>query len=243
MVLRKFIEIDEEKCTGCGNCVTDCDEGALQIIDGVAKVVNEAFCDGLGACMSGCPEDALHIIEKDVAAYDEEAVEEHLEKIGRAPLKHSHSESQPMACGCPSSMERDFSGKDVEEDEIIDNVPSQLQQWPVQLHLVNPAATYFNKANILIAASCTAFSYGNFHNEFIKDHAIVIACPKLDKTEGYVEKLRDIILESKPASITVARMEVPCCGGLSYMVQEAIEQSGKKVPYLEHVISVRGDLL
>ena len=244
MVVRKYIEVIEDLCNGCGNCVTSCAEGALAIIDGKAKVVNEVFCDGLGACIGHCPVEALKIIEKDVAAYDEEAVEEHLKKIGRKPIHHQEEKEHIMVCGCPGSMERDFSDRAVcDTDEIVDNVPSQLMQWPVQLHLVNPAASYFHKANLLVAATCSAFSFGNFHNEFIKDHAIVVACPKLDNIEGYKDKIRDIILESQPASITVVRMEVPCCGGLSHIVQTAIEESGKKVPYLEQVISVRGDLL
>ncbi|MFC1616985.1 ATP-binding protein [Candidatus Margulisiibacteriota bacterium] len=184
MTKRNFIEIDEDKCNGCGDCVVACAEGALEIVDGKAKVVRESFCDGLGACIGHCPQDALKIVQK---------------------------------------------------------IPQK--QWPIQLHLVNPAAPYFKGANLLIAASCTAFSMGDFHKEFIKGNKIVIACPKLDRTEGYVEKLAEIIKQGEIKSITIARMEVPCCSGLTRLVLEAIKLSGKKVPFLEQVISLQGNIL
>jgi NAD-dependent dihydropyrimidine dehydrogenase PreA subunit len=238
---RNFIEIDEEKCNGCGDCVVSCAEGALQIIDGKAKVVNDSFCDGLGACIGHCPVDALKIIEKDVAEFDEAAVEKH--------LKEKDSQKQPnkhdVACGCPGMAMQDFSKKAGEQEEQGSeqgDVASQLRQWPIQLHLVNPAAPYFQNCNLLIAASCTAFSLGNFHQSLLKDHAVVIACPKLDRTEGYVEKLAEIIKSGGVLSVTVARMEVPCCMGLTSMVKEAINVSGKKVPFLEEIISIQGEI-
>lgn len=243
MVVRKFIEIDEDKCTGCGECIVACEEGALEIIDGVAKVVKEQFCDGLGACIGHCPEDALHIIEKDVEEFDEEAVEEHLKAIGRKPLKEP--EKKPAAaCGCPGMAMKDFrEDKEGSANSANADVPSQLRQWPIQLHLVNPAAPYFEGANLVIAASCAAFSMGNFHNEFIKGNAIAIGCPKLDRTEGYIQKIADIISQGKVKSVTVARMEVPCCGGLTHLVEEAIKKSGRKVPFLEQFISIQGELV
>ncbi|MDD4526935.1 MAG: ferredoxin [Candidatus Margulisbacteria bacterium] len=241
MVMRKFIEINEEKCNGCGNCIVDCAEGALQLVNGKAKVVKEQFCDGLGACIGNCPVDALKIIEKDVAAFDEEAVEKHLKSKDNPKLKIAKKEDH--ACGCPS-MAFDRSFVEPKEEKKADNPQgqSELQQWPVQLHLINPQAPYLKGANLLVAATCSAFSYGNFHHDFIKDHIVVVACPKLDRTEPYVDKLTQIITEGEITSITVIRMEVPCCGGLSQIVKEAINKSGKKLPYLEEIITVDGKI-
>ncbi|MBT7087695.1 4Fe-4S binding protein, partial [bacterium] len=176
MTIRKFIKIDEKKCNGCGQCVTSCAEGALKIINGKAKVVNEIFCDGLGACIGSCPQNALEIIEKDVADFDEKAVEKHLEN-----KKHD------IPCGCPGMAMKDFGKHEIEtKTKNSEAIPSKLKQWPIQLHLVNPAAPYFKNANLVIAASCTAFSFGAFHQKFLANHRLVIACPKLDRTEGYV---------------------------------------------------------
>lgn len=252
MVIRNFIEIDEEKCNGCGICVIDCAEGALQIVNGKAKVVKESFCDGLGACIGGCPVGALKIIQKDVEAFDEKAVEEHLKfkKNSKLQTKDTMSTTQNTEYrgGCPSlafnkspinNNSSDTNNK-VNSSSNETEVKSELQQWPVQLHLMNPQAPYLKGANLLVAATCSAFAYGNFHHDFIKNHIVVVACPKLDKTEPYIDKLTQIIKEGGVASITVVRMEVPCCGGLSYMVKEAINKSGKKLPYLEEVITIDG---
>ncbi len=246
MVVRNFIEIDEDKCNGCGNCVIDCEEGALQIIDGKAKVVKESYCDGLGACLGGCPVDALKIIQKEVDEFDEEAVEEHLKSDNNPKLKmEQKKETKSSSCGggCPSMA---FDTKTTTEEKTCcgDNPQgqSELQQWPVQLHLMSPQAPYLKGANLLVAATCSAFAHGNFHHEFIKDHIVVVACPKLDKTEPYIDKLTQMITEGGISSITVIRMEVPCCGGLSQMVKQAIDKSGKKLPYLEEVISVNGEV-
>lgn len=242
MVVRKFIEINEDKCTGCGNCVVDCAEGALQIINGKAKVVKEQFCDGLGACIGGCPVDALKIVERDVAEFDENAVEEHL-KSKNNPKLNPIKKEEKKGCGggCPSlAFNRDTSKPIQNESSANPEGQSELQQWPVQLHLINPTAPYLKGANLLIAASCSAFAYGNFHHDFIKNHIVVIACPKLDRTEPYIDKLTQIIQEGGITSITVVRMEVPCCGGLSHMAKEAISKSGKKLPYLEEIITVDG---
>lgn len=241
MTMRNFIEIDESRCTGCGNCVTACAEGALEIINGKAVVINDIFCDGLGACIGHCPEDALKIIQKDVPDFDEAAVKNHL----KSREKSSPSLHVPHT-GCPGSQmrERKRAGEvtnSASESPALD-VPSELAQWPIQLHLVNPGAPYFKGANLLIAASCSAFSFGNFHRDFIKNHALMIACPKLDRTEPYVAKLADIIRTANPASITVVIMEVPCCRGLSAMVQQAIQESGKRVPYLESIITLDGEI-
>jgi Fe-S-cluster-containing hydrogenase component 2 len=237
---RNFIEIDEAKCNGCGNCVVACAEGALQIIDGKAKVVKESFCDGLGGCIGHCPTDALKIVTKDVAAFDEKAVDENLKR------EKSKREKYDIPCDCPGMAMHDFrenkQTQEKKENRKEQSVKSQLQHWPIQLHLVNPDAPYFKNCNLLIAASCTAFSLGNFHYDILKDHSLVIACPKLDRTEGYVEKISSIIIKGGVKSITVARMEVPCCQGLTMMVKDAMKISGKKIPFLEEIISIKGEL-
>ncbi|MBP7161975.1 MAG: 4Fe-4S binding protein [Candidatus Omnitrophica bacterium] len=236
---RNFIEIDEERCDGCGRCVVACAEGALRIVEGKAKVVHESFCDGLGACIGHCPTGALKIVQKDVAAFDETAAEKHLDHKGKPENKYD------VPCGCPGTATHDFRDNKDEgrEEGQKQNVASRLKQWPIQLHLVNPGASYFQDCNLLIAASCTAFSFGDFHNSVLKNHALVIACPKLDRTEGYVEKLSDIIKRNNILSITVFRMEVPCCMGLTRMVKEALTRADKKVPFLEEIISIKGEFL
>ncbi|MBT6753357.1 ferredoxin, partial [bacterium] len=205
-----------------------------------AKVVNEIFCDGLGVCIGHCPQDALTITEKDVANFDKAAVETHLKK---KPTENKYN----IPCGCPGTKIQDLR-KDKQSQTSTKNtnttdLQNQLQQWPIQLHLVNPSAPYFQSCNLLIAASCTAFSYGNFHNDFIKNHIVAIACPKLDRTDGYIEKISEIIKKGDINSITVARMEVPCCHGLTKLVEDAIKLSGKKTPFLEQIISIKGNIL
>ncbi|MDD4202163.1 MAG: 4Fe-4S binding protein [Candidatus Omnitrophica bacterium] len=235
---RNFIEIDEAKCNGCGNCVIACAEGALQIIDGKAKVVKESFCDGLGACIGHCPTDALKIVQKDVDAFDEKAVAKNLKSKDIEQNKHD------VPCNCPGMAMHDFREDEQIKEKSRDSkdVKSQLEHWPIQLHLVNPDAPYLKNCNLLIAASCTAFSLGNFHKDILKGHSLVIACPKLDRTEGYIEKLINIFSKGDIQSITVARMEVPCCQGLTMMVKDAIKTSGKKIPFLEEIISIKGDI-
>ena len=232
---RKFIEIDEEKCNGCGKCVVACAEGALRIVNGKAKVISESFCDGLGACIGHCPQDALKIVEKDVAAFDEKAVAEH--------LNEDKQKNNCTTFKCPGMAIHDFDDKNKKNAASDVNVDSQLRQWPIQLHLVNPDAPYFKKANFLIAASCTAFSFGNFHNNLLENHTLTIACPKLDRTEGYIEKLTEIIKNNNLSSITVARMEVPCCMGLTMMVKSAIEKAGINLFLNEKIISIKGEII
>ncbi|MFA5880419.1 MAG: 4Fe-4S binding protein [Candidatus Margulisiibacteriota bacterium] len=233
-MIRNFIEINEEKCNGCGNCVVACAEGALKIIDGKAKVVNDSFCDGLGACIGHCPTDALKIVKKEVTEFDEKLVQENLQKQAQKTNQYN------VPCNCPGMEIQD--NRDKNNDVSIESI-SQLKQWPIQLHLVSHTAPYFKECNLLIAASCTAFSFGNFHQEFLRNHTLVIACPKLDQTEGYLEKLTEIINKNSILSITVARMEVPCCKGLTMLAEEAIKSSTKKVPFLEQVISLKGKIL
>ncbi|NHJ19899.1 MAG: 4Fe-4S ferredoxin [Candidatus Lokiarchaeota archaeon] len=244
--IRKIIRIDEELCTGCGNCVVECAEGALKVIDGKARVVNEIFCDGLGACISGCPEGALEIIEREALEFDEEAVEEHLEsiktletqQIKQIVAEHSHQ------CGCPSAQTMVFDEPESQSEVVAGKIPSALRQWPVQMHLINPRAPYYQSADVLLAADCTGFSYGDFHRDFLNKKSIAIACPKLDQgREVYIEKIRSLIDDAKINTLTVAIMEVPCCGGLLALAQEGAKNATRKVPIKYIVVSVKGEIL
>jgi ferredoxin len=248
MVKRKIIKIDEDLCTGCGNCVVDCAEGALQVIDGKARVINEVFCDGLGACISGCPEGALEIIEREALEFDEEAVEKHLEsminseqvevkQIEQIVNEHAHQ------CGCPSAQTMVFDAPK-EQIEVSGKIPSALRQWPVQMHLINPRAPYYQGADVLLAADCVGFSYGDFHRDFMKKKSIAIACPKLDQgKEVYIEKIKSLIDDAKINTLTVAIMEVPCCGGLLALAQEAAKRANRKVPIKYVVVGIQGNIL
>jgi NAD-dependent dihydropyrimidine dehydrogenase PreA subunit len=243
-MLRKIIKIDEELCDGCGNCITSCHEGALQIINGKAKVVKDSFCDGLGACIGECPMNALSIVEAEVDPFDEAAVQVHQDQINRQnatkkinTLKHSTHGGG----GCPSS--RVMSFEKVDNDKSYNEIPSQLRQWPIQLHLVPPNAPYFMNADIALVADCVPFSYGNFHNDFLTKYPIAIGCPKLDNGQAYIEKLSKIIQHSRPKSFKVVVMEVPCCSGLLQIAQQAVHSSGFNIPVEVTVIGIRGDIL
>ena len=247
-VVRKIIQIDEELCTGCGNCIVDCAEAALEIVDGKAKVVNDLFCDGLGACIQGCPEGALEIIEREAAEFDEEAVERRLEslksneevelkQVQEIVAEHSHQ------CGCQSSQTMVFNEPAV-QNEASGKISSTLRQWPVQMHLINPNAPYYQGADVLISADCVGYSYGDFHRDFLKSKSIAIACPKLDQgKEAYIEKIKALIDDAKINTLTVAIMEVPCCSGLLALAQEGAKRASRKVPIKYVVIGTRGDLL
>jgi ferredoxin len=246
IVNRKIIKIDEELCTGCGNCVVDCAEGALKVIDGKARVINEIFCDGLGACLGACPEGALEVIERDALEFDEEAVEEHLESMKNQELEgvkqivneHAHQ------CGCQSAQTMVFDEPESQLETASGKVPSALRQWPVQMHLINPRAPYYQGADVLLAADCVGFSYGDFHRDFIKQKSIAIACPKLDQgKEVYIEKIKTLIDDAKINTLTVAIMEVPCCGGLLGLAQEGAKRANRKVPIKYVVIGVQGNIL
>ena len=229
-MIRKIISIDEEKCDGCGLCVPSCAEGALQIVNGKAKLVKDSFCDGLGNCLGDCPRGAITIEEREADPFDEEAVKEHLQKP-QAPV------------GCPGMAAMSFGEPREKDTESGRTVPSMLGQWPVQLHLVSPAAPYWKNADVLIAASCVPVAFGDFQNRLLKNRRIVIACPKLDRTEGYVEKLTEIFRHNDIASVTVAHMEVPCCTGLVAMVERALADSGKVLPYRRVKIGIQGKVL
>ncbi|QSH40053.1 4Fe-4S binding protein [Lentisphaerota bacterium ZTH] len=267
---RKIIEIDESKCNGCGLCIPNCPEGALQVIDGKARLVSDLFCDGLGACVGNCPTGAMKVVEREAEAYDErrvmrekiipaghntvmahlrhlkehgaenllqdalEVLREHgMDPVAAGLFDPQKKDSAPAPCQCPGSMARSFE----QDDETIPagEVKSQLRQWPVQLMLVSPNAPYFNNADLLISADCVPFAYGDFHNKLLKGKAVVTFCPKLDQTlDIYIERLTEIFNNNNIKSITVARMEVPCCGGTEHIVRKALAASGK-----EHQISVK----
>jgi len=233
---RKIIRIDEEKCNGCGACVPACAEGALQIIDGKAKLISEKYCDGLGACLGECPQGAITIEERAAEGFDEEAVQRHLE--ARDAI------GEVLPCGCPSTivtrLERE-EAKGVTTREATDQ-RSMLDHWPVQLALVPSTAPFLQGADLVLAADCVPFAYAGFHQEFIKDHAILVACPKLDDFQSHLKKLTDILSHSQVKSLTVVHMEVPCCSGLVHMVKQAMHLSGKNIPFKEVTVSIKGGL-
>jgi NAD-dependent dihydropyrimidine dehydrogenase PreA subunit len=305
-MLRKIIQIDEEKCNGCGLCIPNCHEGALQIIDGKARLISDLFCDGLGACLGHCPEGAIEIIEREAEPYNETIVMETIVTQGRntilAHLEHlrDHNEHEFLkeavayikkhnidlspetelkptkastiifptmkdalnnvkpehesACGCGSSKTIDFR---IDMDKINaatataatvktpdSPAQSELRQWPVQLHLVNPMASYFQGADVVLAADCVAFAMGDFHNRLLKNKSLAIACPKLDTNkEVYLDKLSTMISEAKINTLTVPIMEVPCCGGLIQMAKMAVQQSGRNIPIKKIVVGIKGEIL
>ncbi len=281
---RKIIEIDEEKCTGCGVCIPDCPEGALQVIDGKARLVSDLFCDGLGACVGTCPEGAICVVEREAGPYSEEAVMEKIvpqgEAVIRAHLEHllGHNEKAlysraidylnaheipvpphetpagPAACpgsmartlpgretACPGTVARSLLREEAAETEQAARVESELRQWPIQLTLANPAAAYFDDADLLVSGDCVPFAYGEFHREFLRDRVLLIFCPKLDAdVAGYITKLADIFSRHAIQSITVLHMEVPCCSGVRYVVDEALKRAGKEIPVAEKTITLQG---
>jgi Pyruvate/2-oxoacid:ferredoxin oxidoreductase delta subunit len=232
--VRKIVQIDEERCDGCGLCIPNCAEGALQIIDGKARLVSDVYCDGLGACLGHCPQDAISIVEREAAEFDEEAVLEHVRKL-------QVSECQDLACGCPGTAVRTLKRENTSHG-VSPDLASELAQWPVQLTLVPAGAPYLKGADLLVAADCAPFAYANFHRDFLKDHAVVVGCPKLDDFRMYRDKLETIFREARPASITVAHLEVPCCFALRHLVSEALKAAGGKVPVKEVTIGVDGTI-
>jgi len=237
-IVRKIVRIDEEKCNGCGVCVPACAEGAISIINGKAKLISEKYCDGLGACLGECPQDAITIEERESEEFDEEAVNQH--------LRSSETISDTIPCGCSSVTVPQFEkGTDTHDhDEATTEVPSRsmLSHWPVQLTLVPPGAPFLKDADLVLAGDCAPFAYAGFHHDFIKDHALLVACPKLDDFQAHQRKLTEILCQSSVKSITVVRMEVPCCSGLVHMARQAITDCGRDIPLSEVVIGVRGDL-
>lgn len=249
-MIRRIIKINEEKCNGCGACASACHEGAIEMINGKAKLTREDYCDGLGDCLPTCPMDAITFEEREAPAYDEAAV----------LAAKSEKETTPLPCGCPGSqskfINRESSGCPGKRSVFINRtastsgstpstsapVTSQLNQWPVQIKLAPVYAPYFENANLLIAADCCAYAYGNFHQEFIRNHITLIGCPKLDEGD-YAEKLTAIIANNKIKSVIVARMEVPCCGGIENAAKRALQASGKFIPWRIVTISTDGQIL
>jgi Pyruvate/2-oxoacid:ferredoxin oxidoreductase delta subunit len=240
MATRKIVRIDEEKCNGCGLCIPNCAEGAIQIVNGKAKLISDKFCDGLGACLGHCPEDAITIIEREADAFDEKAVEAFLHKQKKA---QPQPKPQPEFSGCPSSKVMHFQvPKSKAESGPKGSTVSQLTQWPVQLKLVPVDAPYFQDADLLVAADCVPFAYPDFHQDFLKGKAVVVGCPKLDDIQLYREKLTAIFKANSIRSVTVPFMEVPCCFGLVKATEDAIEASGKDIPLKKVEIGIRGDI-
>ena len=228
-VMRKIIEIDEDLCDGCGECVPACAEGAIEVIDGKARVVAEKYCDGLGACMGECPNGALRIVEREAEDFDEDAVEMYLKGKGRK------QEKGLPTIGCPSSQLQSNISTDVRDG------PSKLTHWPVQIHLVQPHAPFLKNADLLVAADCTAVACANFHQDYLVGKVVMIGCPKFDDKEAYIQKFTDIFNAVEINSVTVLVMEVPCCSGLPVMVQRAMTAAGKEIPMKTIVISTNGE--
>lgn len=238
-MIRKIIKIDEEKCNGCGICVSACHEGAIGMVNGKAKLMRDDYCDGLGDCLPGCPVNAISFEEREAAEYDEAAVKANMAAKKAEPAPSVHF-------GCPGmhskTIERKTEKHESHEIKETREIESQLNQWPVQIKLVPINAPYFNNANLLIAADCTAYSYGDFHNKFMKNKITLIGCPKLDEGD-YADKLTAILENNDIKSLTVVRMQVPCCGGIVNAVKKALLQSGKLIPWNIVTISTNGEII
>ena len=234
---RNIVHIDEAKCNGCGACAAACHEGAIEMVDGKARLVRDDYCDGLGDCLPACPEGAIEIIEREAAAYDEAAV-----------LAKQEQRSKPdvLPCGCPGThakaIKRNIVSRHVRTEASVAEPHSRLGQWPVQIKLVPVNAPYFDDARLLVAADCTAYAYAGFHERFIKGRITLVGCPKLDMTD-YSDKLTEILKNNSIKSVTVVRMEVPCCGGIEQAVKTALQKSGKHIPWQVVTISTDGTII
>ncbi len=251
MPVREMVHIDEELCDGCGDCVPSCAEGAIQIIDGKARLISDNLCDGLGACLGHCPQGAITVTRREAEGYDERAVAEHLTSLGgAAPKAHAETPGLPMVAAqapvssCPGSQTATWTGPSAAGTRSKEELPSALRQWPIQLHLLSATAPFFDGAEVLLAADCVAFSVGGFHSRFLEGRALAIACPKLDsQQEIYVDKLATMIDEAGIRALSVMVMEVPCCSGLVRLVQEARSRAGRSIPVKAIVVGVRGDVI
>lgn len=240
-VMRKIIEIDEDLCNGCGECIVACAEGAMEIVDGKAKIIKDLLCDGLGACIGDCPENALKIIEREADEFDEEAVHEHLEKM-------KEKEAAPTtACGCPSASIQSFGTASpcqaANVPKTLSGEESALTHWPVQIKLVPPTAPFLKGSDLLVAADCVPVSYPSLHKDFLKGRSVMIGCPKFDNAEEYIDKFAEVFKTAELKSVTVLLMEVPCCSGLSMIIKRAMERSGMDIPVNEVVVGLKGNIL
>ena len=235
-LLRQIVRIDEQKCNGCGICVPACAEGTLQIIDGKAKLLSEEYCDGLGVCLGECPQGAITIEERIAEDFDEKAVKFHLEQ--------KKDEIEELPCGCPSATVTQFERQETTGIAQSEAPPQQsmLSQWPVQLTLVPPRAPFLQGTDLVLAADCVPFAYADFHQEFLRNHSLLVACPKLDDFEAHLKKLTNVLSQSSMKSLTVVHMEVPCCSGLVHMAKQAIQLSGKDISLDEVTVDIRGNL-
>ncbi len=238
-VKRKIVQIHEEKCNGCGLCVLSCAEGAIQIVDGKARLAAEKFCDGLGACLGECPQGALRVIEREAEDFDERAVEEHLKK--------AKEEKTPQPCGCPSARLQAFAPaedcREANEPAARTTQNSELSHWPIQIRLVPPTAPFLKGADLLVAADCTPVAYPNFHRDFLKGKVVMMGCPKFDEVRPYIQKFADIFKTAGIKSVEVVTMEVPCCQGLPVIVREGMQLAGKKIPLTQIIVGTRGEIL
>ncbi|GAB6904801.1 4Fe-4S ferredoxin iron-sulfur binding domain protein [Desulfosarcina cetonica] len=243
-VTRKIIQIDEERCDGCGNCVLSCAEGALKIIDGKARVISDNLCDGLGACIGECPQDALHIIEREAEEFDEEAVEKHLES-----QPHAAEADQALPCGCPSTQIQSFApasdcqAANAPRTQAKGSVPSALTHWPVQMRLIPPSAPFLKNADLLVVADCVPVAFPSLHQEFLDGKVVMLGCPKFDDAQDYINRFAAIFETAGIKSVTTVVMEVPCCSGLPTIVKKGMEKAGVQVPSQQVTIGTRGEIL
>src|SRR4030043_1128895 len=238
---RKIVEFDEELCNGCGECIPACAEGAIQIINGKARLVSESYCDGLGACLIECPQGAIRIIEREAEVFDQEAVEDFLKE-----RKHAEKAVEiQLPCGCPSGRVQTFNSSCMETSQphYQVSIPSSLSHWPVQIKLVPATAPFLKSADLLVAADCTPVAYPEFHRDFLKGRVVMVGCPKFDDVQEYIKKLSDIFRTVDIHSVTILVMEVPCCQGLPMIVKKGMKLAGKKIPVEKIWISSKGDIL
>lgn len=251
-MLRKIVKIDPDKCNGCGLCVPSCAEGAIQIINGKAVLAADNLCDGLGACLGDCPLDAITIEEREADDFDEVAVEKHLAAQGKPAPAHQHAAPAPPAApqhhhhgggGCPGSRAMSFARPAAEPaPPSAGRLPNRLAQWPVQLTLVSPTAPYFQGADLLVTADCVPFAYANYHEDFLAGKALVVGCPKLDDNNFYQQKLTELLTKSDVKSVTVLKMEVPCCGGIAVAARQAVADCGRDISFRVITIGLQGDI-